>query len=492
MKVTGRTALVITLLLVGCSGGNGPTATPSPVAATPTPTPSAAAAAPTPTLVTPTASVATVTPLASAPATAERTTAHIDVDGLTRDYAVVAPSDAADREPLPLLLFMVGGNVTPANEKAMEDMAGFDALAVEPGLIMVYPDGYQNSWNAGACCEPATTAGVDDVAFIDALVSRIEADYPVDPNRVFIGGDGTGGSMAYRAACERSERFAAVAVVSGPLLVDCSPANPIPALHIHGTEDVKYPYEGGGAECDGPCPSVDQTMERWRQADGCTGEPTATTEDTVVTTTYSTCEGGVEVEFIKVIGADDTWLGSEPGDRAVIWAFLMSHPPTPNAVTEHIDVGGMTRGYMVVTPPNVAEREPLPLLLALHGRTGTMYDAESIGGFDAMAVDPGAVVVYPQGYDGSWNAGTCCEAAARENIDDVAFIAALIDQMEATYPVDPNRVFVVGGSNGGEMAERAACELSGRIAAIADAMGTLLVDWRSETPGVSHRDPRHG
>ena len=80
----------------------------------------------------------------------------------------------------------------------------------------------------------------------------------------------------------------------------------------------------------------------------------------------------------------------------MIWAFLMSHPPTPNAVTEHIDVGGMTRGYMVVTPPNVAEREPLPLLLALHGRTGTMYDAESIGGFDAMAVDPGAVVVYPQ------------------------------------------------------------------------------------------------
>ena len=50
-------------------------------------------------------------------------------------------------------------------------------------------------------------------------------------------------------------------------------------------------------------------MERWRQADGCTGEPTATTEDTVVTTTYSTCEGGVEVEFIKVIGADHTWLG---------------------------------------------------------------------------------------------------------------------------------------------------------------------------------------
>ena len=236
-------------------------------------------------------------------------TEQIEVDGLTRDYAVIAPSDAADREPLPLLLFLHGPNVTPANMKSMEEMAGFDALVVDPGLIMVYPEGYQNTWNAGTCCQPATTEAIADVAFIGALIDHLEADYPVDPSQVFIGGDGIGGSMAYRAACEMADRFAAVAVVSGLLLVDCNPAKPIPVLHIHGTADAVFLYGGGGTACDGPCPPVAQTMERWRQADGCTGEPTQTTEGKVVTTTFSTCTGGEEVEFITATGVDDPGSG---------------------------------------------------------------------------------------------------------------------------------------------------------------------------------------
>ena len=118
---------------------------------------------------------------------------------------------------------------------------------------------------------------------------------------------------------------AAVAVVSGPLLVDCNPAIPIPVLHIHGTADTLFPYDGGGDACNGSCPSVAQTMEGWRQADGCTGEPTTTTEGIVVTTTFSTCSGGVEVEFVKANGLDTTWGGPGIDDLSVMWAFLMNH-----------------------------------------------------------------------------------------------------------------------------------------------------------------------
>jgi len=317
MRNRGRVAigcLVATLLLVGCGRGSAPAATTPSGASTPTPS----AVTPTATVVTPTPNVVTPT----APATPERTTAHIDVNGRARSYVVVVPSDVSTRGALPLLLMLHGPNVTTAEA---ESIGGADELARDPGAVLVWAEAYQDGWNAGTCCKPATTDAIDDIAFIGALVNHIEADYSVDPNRVFIGGDGIGGAMAYRAACELSDRFAAVAVVSGPLLADCTPANPIPVLHIHGTADTLFPYGGGGTACDGPCPSVAQTMERWRRADGCTGELTTTTEGIVDTTTFSTCSGGADVQFIKANGLDTTWGGPGIDDLAVIWAFLTNH-----------------------------------------------------------------------------------------------------------------------------------------------------------------------
>jgi polyhydroxybutyrate depolymerase len=279
--------------------------------AVPTPSPAASATA------SPTAS-------ASPLPTPAVTTAQIDIGGQARNYTVLVPPDVAARGPLPLLLALHGGNVTQAQARAT---SGFDALAIEPGAVVVFPEGYQNSWNAGTCCKPATTQAIDDVAFISALIDQLEADYAIDPNQVFITGDGTGGSMAYRAACELSDRIDVVAVISGPLLVDCSPSRPISALHVHGTADTLFLYDGGGTACDGPCPAVAQTMDLWRQADGCTGAPTTTTEGILVTTTNSTCSGGVEVELIAANGLDTTWGAQSAGldDTAVLWTFLKGH-----------------------------------------------------------------------------------------------------------------------------------------------------------------------
>ncbi len=303
--------LVTTVLLIGCGGGTAPTAPKSPVVRTPSPT-----------MVTRTTSGATVTP--SAPASVTATIGHIEVGGLTRTYVVVAPSDAAEREPLPLFVIMSRPSVTPSEAR---QISGADTLVKDPGAVLVYPEADGSRWNSGTCCF-MPNAAPDDIPFMWGLIGRLEADFPINPNRVFIGGDGTGGSMAYRAACEMADRFAAVAVVGvdAQLLVDCSPARPIPVLHIYGSDDtVTSPTEGGN-DCGGPCPTVLQTMDRWRQADGCTGEPTTTTEGIVVTTTSSTCSGGVEVEFIKANGLVDTWLGPGIDDLAVIWGFLVNHP----------------------------------------------------------------------------------------------------------------------------------------------------------------------
>jgi polyhydroxybutyrate depolymerase len=65
----------------------------------------------------------------------------------------------------------------------------------------------------------------------------------------------------------------------------------------------------------------------------------------------------------------------------------------------------------------------------------------------------------------------------------VAFLSRVIDQLEATQQVDPNRVYVSGISRGGMMAYRLGCELSTKIAAIAPVEGNMA-DQNGQVQGV--------
>lgn len=326
MKVTGRIAAAcLVLVLAGCSGNGAPSATPSSAAATPTPTTSSAGSTAIPTAVTPTAGA---TPsAAAAPPTPLVAWGHIDVGGMTRDYIVATPPDVAAHDPLPLLFVLHG---YPGTMDSAEGISGFDAMALDPGAVIVYPQGYGNSWNAGACCGLGVAKGVDDVAFISALIDRMEADYPVDPNRVFVLGGSNGGEMAERVACDLSGRVAAIADVIGTLLVDCQPSQPVSVIAIHGLDDVRIPIDGGLTDdpsCkDAPCPAFADVMERWRQLDGCPGDPTVTADTYTSETTWTSCDAGTAVTFITAIGKGHRWYTSDPDVRAVTWDFFMNHP----------------------------------------------------------------------------------------------------------------------------------------------------------------------
>jgi polyhydroxybutyrate depolymerase len=89
---------------------------------------------------------------------------------------------------------------------------------------------------------------------------------------------------------------------------------------------------------------------------------------------------------------------------------------------------------------------------------------------DAIAEREGFVVAYPDGIGHHWNDG---RPELDGTADDVAFIAALIDELAATYSLDRARVYVTGISNGAIMAYRLACELPDRIAAIAPVAGDV-------------------
>ena len=135
---------------------------------------------------------------------------------------------------------------------------------------------------------------------------------------------------------------------------------------------------------------------------------------------------------------------------------------------------GRTRSYRLFVPEGglgVA-----PLLVALHGGLGSGAQFETQSGFDGLATSNTFLVAYPDGIgrsaDGgggaqTWNGGDCCGPAAQRDVDDVAFLRALVDDVSNTYSVDPNRVYAAGHSNGGIMALRLACESADMFAAVA-------------------------
>ena len=157
-----------------------------------------------------------------------------------------------------------------------------------------------------------------------------------------------------------------------------------------------------------------------------------------------------------------------------------------------VTADGRTRVYRIYVPSSLPN-SPVPLLLAFHGGTGWGAQFEKNSGFDELAEANGFLVVYPDGVGSgadettnrTWNGGDCCGAAARNDVDDVAFVDQLLDVLEAAYSIDPARVFAAGHSNGGILSYRLACELSERIMAVGLQAGTLEIDACAPPTAVS-------
>jgi polyhydroxybutyrate depolymerase len=95
---------------------------------------------------------------------------------------------------------------------------------------------------------------------------------------------------------------------------------------------------------------------------------------------------------------------------------------------------------------------------------------------DELAHSAKFVVAYPDGVDRAWNVnGDCCGRPARENIDDVGFINAVVNDISGHAGIDPTRVYATGISNGGMMAYTLACD-AGTFAAIGPDSATQLDD----------------
>lgn len=139
-----------------------------------------------------------------------------------------------------------------------------------------------------------------------------------------------------------------------------------------------------------------------------------------------------------------------------------------------INFGGRARTYELHLPKSYDGKNRIPAVISFHGGGGQGKDQRDLTHFEAVGADAGFVTVYPDGVEKSWNsAHDSANYAEINNIDDVGFARALIDELHGKYCIDPKKIYVSGFSNGSSFSHRLGCELSDKIAALAPISGPL-------------------
>ena len=290
--------------------------------------------------------VAAVCPAGALPSGAA--TATFGVTGYTdRDYDVQVPAGYQCGVPIAVVFVFHGGGgnrsiarltTCPGGDTTSAGCIDREALAA--GMAIVFADGTKvpgsdalspggiRTWNAGGglngynCVSGnACNNGVDDMAYVRALVANVGTHLSVDPKRVFASGFSNGAALTQRIGCQASDLFAAIAPVSGEnqfALVNggCTPAQRVAVLDIHGTADGCWPYAGGTGGCidNGLYVSVAATLADWAARNGCgtsastTLAPIAPADGTsVVRIAHAGCATGGDLQHLQVVGGGHYW-----------------------------------------------------------------------------------------------------------------------------------------------------------------------------------------
>ena len=159
----------------------------------------------------------------------------------------------------------------------------------------------------------------------------------------------------------------------------------------------------------------------------------------------------------------------------------MAAAPDPGASAGTVTTEVDGRPFTLSVPRSYRADTPAPLVVLLHGYTSDAAEQERYFNLGAEMERRGFLYVLPDGTqepdgDRFWNATNACCDFRGSGVDDSGFLSDLINQVKASYAVDPARVYLVGHSNGGYMAYRMACDHADQITAIVSLAGAMWSD----------------
>lgn len=260
--------------------------------------------------------------------------------GERREYLLHVPRGIARSKPVPLVISLHGAGGWPVQQM---EFSGWNREADREGFIVVYPAGVDafgpRIWHTGN-----EERAARDVRFISDLIDKLESQYAIDRDRIYVNGLSNGGGMSFALSCTMSERIAAVGLVSSAQMVSwswCTDRHPVPMIAFHGTDDPMAPYAGGDSWiADVPFLDIPKFVASWARRNGCAPNAVESRPAAGVTRReYEHCAADASVVFYTLHGGGHVWPGGAPlpvwfvgnDDRTIdatreMWAFFRAHP----------------------------------------------------------------------------------------------------------------------------------------------------------------------
>ena len=229
----------------------------------------------------------------------------INDEGINRTYFVSYPDNSEGEVALIINMHGYGGNAT--NQQIYSNM---DQIAHSQNIAVVYPQGFNSSWNVFTYWD---SNFLDDVTFISIMIDEILQNFDIDSDRIYACGMSNGGYMAYRLACDLSDKIAAFGSVTGNFMIndsinDCLDQNrDIPIIHFHGTSDGVVNYYP--PSFDGSL-TVQESVQFWTSYNNLNQELTEYVNDSVEVFRYFSQSSIAEFVHYKVYGGGHDWFGS--------------------------------------------------------------------------------------------------------------------------------------------------------------------------------------
>ncbi len=133
------------------------------------------------------------------------------------------------------------------------------------------------------------------------------------------------------------------------------------------------------------------------------------------------------------------------------------------------------REFYVYIPATLKKDQKAPAVITFHGFKSDANGMRWLINSDKIADKYGFIMVYPNALNKSWNVGKG-SGTVPSKTDDISFASAMVDVVKARFPVDPERIYAMGFSNGAQMVSAMACRVSGKIAAGGMVAHTMNID----------------
>ena len=253
---------------------------------------------------------------------AAQTWEEVKVGTSTRKTLTYVPKNV-EKSPA-LVISLHGMNQDPEYQQKQTQ---WNALADTEGFIVTYPLGNNRMWDTG---------GMGDVKFVEAIMKDMELKHNVDKNRIYLSGFSMGSWLGYHCLETLGDKIAAFGPVSGVDIGKQPKANrKVSIMHIHGTGDDVFKYQGDPSHMAGGYPSIEEYVKKWAAYEGCDVSnpqvirpyPAGSTGPKATRTIYNNVNDGVEVNLIAIDGKGH-WHSNEPNgvnSTKELWTFFKRH-----------------------------------------------------------------------------------------------------------------------------------------------------------------------